>query len=176
MESFLQSEAFITAIIASGSALLGVLVSQGIGFWKLKSEHKYERQIFLRKKYEELVFRLIDFSMIIKSLGFTLQQETNNININGFIEKGGQIEVIAVLYFPKLVNECNNFLDISQKLYTAEYFYDRDPSNDNINNLEMLKTKFDESYDVLYNKIQSHISDYTWTFKLYKNPSQFQVE
>ena len=65
MELFFQSESFIVALIASGSALFGVLVSQGIGFWKLKSEHKYERQIFLRQKYEDLVLRLIDFSMIL---------------------------------------------------------------------------------------------------------------
>ena len=130
---------------------------------KQESEHKYERQIFLRQKYEELVFRLIDFSMILKSLEFMLQQEGNgaSMNMSDFIEKGGQIEVIAVLYFPKLVSECKGFLDISSQLFTAEYFHNSNPSDDNIDNLETLKTSFDESYDKLYSKIQNHISDYT---------------
>lgn len=130
---------------------------------KQESEHKYERQTFLRQKYEELVFRLIDFSMILKSLEFTLQQEGNgaSINMSDFIEKGGQIEVIAVLYFPKLVSECKSFLDISNQLFTAEYFHNSNPSDHNIDNLETLKTRFDKSYDRLYSKIQNHISDYT---------------
>ena len=69
--------------------------------------------------------------------------------------------MITVLDFPRLVDECKVFLDVSHQLFIAEHFYNRDPSSGNINNLETLKTKFDESYDVLYNKIQSHISDYT---------------
>lgn len=163
MEVFLQSENFITALIASGFTLLGVLVSQGIGFWKLKSEHKYERQIFLRKKYEELVFRLIDFSMILKSLDFSLQQEGDqaNIDINRFIEKGGQIEVITVLYFPKLIDGCKSFLEVSHQLFVTQYNIHNDPINSNSENLEILKTKFDEKYDELYNKIQKYKSDYT---------------
>ncbi len=58
---------------------------------KQDSEHNYERRIFLRKKYEELVFRLINFSMVLRSLDFMLQQEAidTNINIDGFIEKSG---------------------------------------------------------------------------------------
>ena len=163
MEVFLQSESFITALIASGSALFGVLVSQSIGFWKLKSEHKYERQTFLRKKYEDLVFRLIDFSMILKSLEIraSLENSEANVNINEFIEKGGQIEVIVVLYFPKITSECKTFLEISRQLFTAKYFYDRNSSNNNIESLEVLETSYSQSYDELYNKIQSHISDYT---------------
>ena len=83
METFLQSENFIAALIASGFTLLGILFNQEIGFWKLKSEHKYERQIFLRKKHEELVFRVIHFYIILKSL--SLRQENNQSNINDFI-------------------------------------------------------------------------------------------
>ena len=162
MELFFQSESFIVALIASGSALFGVLVSQGIGFWKLKSEHKYERQIFLRQKYEDLVFRLIDFSMILKSLDLNVQQqETMQVNINEFIEKGGQIEVITVLYFPKLVDECKRFLEVAHQLFLSQYDRHHNPINNNADNLDLLKIKFDERYDELYSEIQKYKSDYT---------------
>lgn len=68
METFWQSENFIAALISSGFTLLGVLFSQGLGFWKLKSEYKYERQVFLRQKYEELSFRILDFTNILKTI------------------------------------------------------------------------------------------------------------
>lgn len=162
MELFFQSESFIVALIASGSALFGVLVSQGIGFWKLKSEHKYERQIFLRQKYEDLVLRLIDFSMILKSLDFNVQrQETRPVNINDFIEKGGQIEVITVLYFPKLVDECKRFLEVANQLFVSQYNRHHNSTDSNSDNVESLKVKFDERYDELYSEIQKYKSDYT---------------
>ena len=162
MELFFQSESFIVALIASGSALFGVLVSQGIGFWKLKSEHKYERQIFLRQKYEDLVFRLIDFSMILKSLDFNVQrQETRQVNINDFIEKGGQIEVITVLYFPKLVDECKRFLEVANQLFVSQYNRHYNSTDSNSDNVESLKVKFEERYDELYSEIQKYKSDYT---------------
>ena len=162
MELFSQSESFIVALIASGSTLLGVLFSQGIGFWKLKSEHKYERQIFLRQKYEDLVFRLIDFSMILRSLELNVQQQgTRQININEFIEKGGQIEVITVLYFPKLVDECKRFLEVANPLFVSQYNRHHNSTNNNSDNLESLKVKFDERYIELYSEIQKYKSDYT---------------
>ena len=162
MELFFQSESFIVALIASGSVLFGVLVSQGIGFWKLKSEHKYERQIFLRQKYEDLVFRLIDFSMILKSLDLNAQQqEIMQVNINEFIEKGGQIEVITVLYFPKLVDECKRFLEVANPLFVSQYNRHHNSTDSNSDNVESLKVKFDERYDELYSEIQKYKSDYT---------------
>ena len=42
---------------------------------KQDSEHKYERQVFLRQKYEELTFRLIEFTNILKALSSQLSQE-----------------------------------------------------------------------------------------------------
>ena len=162
MELFFQSESFIVALIASGFTLLVVLFSRGIGFWKLKSEHTYERQIFLRQKYEDLVFRLIDFSMILRSLELNVQQQgTRQININEFIEKGGQIEVITVLYFPKLVDECKRFLEVANPLFVSQYNRHHNSTNNNSDNLESLKVKFDERYIELYSEIQKYKSDYT---------------
>jgi hypothetical protein len=129
---------------------------------KQKTEYDYERQIFLRQKYEDLVFRLIDFSMILGSLDLNVQQQgTRQININEFIEKGGQIEVITVLYFPKLVDECKRFLDVANPLFVSQYNRHHHSTNSNSDNLESLKIQFDERYDELYSEIQKYKSDYT---------------
>lgn len=161
MEVFLQSENFITALIASGFTLLGVLVSQGIGFWKLKSEHKYERQIFLRQKYEELSFRIIDFTNILKNLSSQLTQEGGaaNINTSEFGEKGAKIEIITVLYFPELITECMGFLDVSNQFLKAHDI--NNSSHSHIDNLSIIGVRFNEKFDEFYRKIRLHTSDYT---------------
>lgn len=48
---------------------------------KQDSEHKYERQVFLRQKYEELTFRLIEFTNILKALSSQLSQEVSEADI-----------------------------------------------------------------------------------------------
>ena len=160
MEVFLQSEKLITALIASGSALFGVLLSQVIGFMKQKFEHKYERQIFLREKYEELSFRIIDFTNILKTISSQLSQLESGANIDTaeFDEKGAKIEIITVLYFPELTIDCEYFLEISRKFFLAHGSHD---SFDNVDSREMLQVRFNEAFDTLYNKIKNHISDYT---------------
>ena len=160
METFLQSETLVTAMIASGSALFGVLVSQSIGFLKQKSEHKYERQVFLRQKYEELSFRIIDFTNILKSISSQLSQEEsgNNIDTAEFDEKGAKIEIITVLYFSELTTDCEDFLTVSRQFFLAHGSND---SSDDIYNREALKVRFNEAFDKLYDQIKNHISDYT---------------
>ena len=129
---------------------------------KQKTEYDYERQIFLRQKYEDLVFRLIDFSMILRSLDLNVQnQGIRQVNINGFIEKGGQIEVITVLYFPKLIDECKRFLEVANQLFLSQYNRHHNFVSNNSDSLELIKEKFNKRYDELYSEIQKYKSDYT---------------
>ena len=160
MQNFLQSEGFIIALISSASTLAGIILSQIIEIFKLKSAQSYERQTFLRKKYEELVFRLIDFASSVKKAELEPNREPslNNIDFSEFAKRGGQIEVITELYFPKLSQECKEFLEASRRLATAQYF---DTSNPISRNLNELNDRFDEKYDILYRKIKKHIMDYT---------------
>ncbi len=100
--------------------------------------------------------------MILKSLDSDLnQEETRQVSINAFVEKGGQIEVVTVLYFPKLADKCKKFLEIVQQLFVLKYDYHYNSTNSSTDNLEALKIKFDERYDELYNDIQKYKSDYT---------------
>ena len=127
---------------------------------KQDSEHKYERQVFLRQKYEELTFRLIEFTNILKALSSQLSQEVIEADINSdeFAEKGAKIEIITILYFPELSTDCKDFLAVSHQFLLAH-----NPLNNSnsINNRELLKVRFEEGFDQLYDKIKKHISDYT---------------
>ncbi|MDN5566870.1 MAG: hypothetical protein L0G25_08680, partial [Psychrobacter sp.] len=98
---------------------------------KQESEHKYERQIFLRKKYEELAFRLIEFTNILKSLSSQLSQGVGEANVNSdeFSEKGAKIEIINVLYFPELTNDCEDFLSASRQILVAHDINNQDIDN-----------------------------------------------
>lgn len=125
---------------------------------KQKSEHNYERQIFLRQKYEELSFRIIDFTNILKILGSQLSQQASETDINSaeFDEKGAKIEIITVLYFPELINDCEDFLSASLQFLVAH-----DTNNQDIDSFNSSKIRFNGAFDKLYDQIKRQISDYT---------------
>lgn len=125
------------------------LVKQG-------SEHKYERQIFLRQKYEELAFRLIEFTNILKALSSQLSQELHesDINTDEFYRKGAKIEILTTLYFPELSADCEYFLAVSRQFLLSH-------NSNNIDDRELLKIRFDAAFDKLHDGIKKHISNYT---------------
>ena len=127
---------------------------------KQESEHKYERQIFLRQKYEELACRLIEFTNILKVLNSKLSQELgeSNINTDEFYRKGAKIEILTILYFPELSTDCESFLAISRQFLLS---HSPSHSSNSINNRESMNMRFEEGFDQLYDKIKKHISDYT---------------
>lgn len=127
---------------------------------KQESEHKYERQIFLRQKYEELAFRLIEFTNILKVLNSKMSQELgeSNINTDEFYRKGAKIEILTILYFPELSTDCESFLAISRQFLLS---HSPSHSSNSINNRESMNMRFEEGFDQLYDKIKKHISDYT---------------
>ncbi len=123
-------------------------------------EHKYDRRVFLRQKYEELTFRLIDFTNILKIINSQLSQLESGANIDTteLDEKGAKIEIITVLYFPELTIDCECFLAVSRKLLLAHGFND---SSEDIDSREVLQVSFNKAFDTLYDKVKNHISDYT---------------
>lgn len=127
---------------------------------KQDSEHKYDRQVFRRQKYEELTFRLIDFTNILKNISSQLSQLESGalIDTAEFDEKGAKIEILTILYFPELSADCEYFLAISR-----QFLLSHSPNNNSssINNRESMKIMFDKGFDQLYDKIKEHISDYT---------------
>jgi len=127
---------------------------------KQDSEHKHDRQVFRRQKYEELTFRLIDFTNILKNISLQLSQLESGalIDTAEFDEKGAKIETLTILYFPELSTDCEYFLAISR-----QFLLSHSPNNNSssINNRESMKIRFDKSFDQLYDKIKEHISDYT---------------
>ena len=127
---------------------------------KQESEHKYERQIFLRQKYEELAFRLIEFTNILKVLSSQLSQGVDeaDINTDEFSEKGAKIEIITILYFPELTTDFEYFLAISRQFLLAHGFND---NTNAIDNREILKVSFYAAFDELYDRVKKHISNYT---------------
>ena len=127
---------------------------------KQKTEYDYERQIFLRQKYEDLVFRLIDFTNILKTISSQLSQLESGANIDTaeFDEKGAKIEIITVLYFPELTIDCECFLAVSRKLFLAHGY---NGSSEDVDSREVLQVSFNKAFDTLYDKIKNHISEYT---------------
>ena len=127
---------------------------------KQESEHRYEKQIFLRQKYEELAFHLIEFTSILHILNVQLSQEVNEdeVNTDEFTKKGAKIEIITILYFPELSTYCEEFLAVSRQYLLSHTFND---SSNSIDNRELLKIRFEKEFDKLYDRIKKHISDYT---------------
>lgn len=81
-----------------------------------------------------------------------------DINTDEFSEKGAKIEIITILYFPELNTDCEYFLAISRQFLLAHSFND---NSDYIDNREILKARFNDAFDKLYDQIKKHILEYT---------------
>ncbi len=79
-----------------------------------------------------------------------------DVNIDEFSGKGAKIEIITVLYFTKLTNDCEDFLSASRQFLVAH-----DINNKDIDNFDSSKIRFNEAFDKLYDRIKKHILDYT---------------
>ena len=79
-----------------------------------------------------------------------------SIDTNEFGEKGAKIEIITVLYFPELINDCEDFL-----LASSHFLIAHDTNNQDIDSFNSSKIRFDRAFDKLYDQIKKQISDYT---------------
>ena len=147
------SEGLIAALIVGLLGLCGVLATQYF-------DRKKERKIFLRKKFEELFFRLIDFSSVVKEEK-ALGKGNTSFDISDFAKEGGRIEVLTVLYFPELESDCKLFLECGLRLCAAQLFVENNADEHNIDSLEEMEKNFNDIYDRFYKKLKSCMKKYT---------------
>ncbi len=141
------SEGLIAACIIGIFGLCGILITQ-------KSERKKEYEAFLRIKFEEVAFRLVDFAAIIQEIqskSFSSNDEA--LDVDGFYREGGKIEILIALYFPELEKKFELFLNAGGNLINAQHEYEANPSD---STLDVLK-QFDEEYDRVYKSFYKHI-------------------
>ena len=142
------SEGLVAACIIGIFGLCGILITQN-------SERKKEYKAFLRIKFEELVFRLVDFAAIIKEVEAKrfLNNYEKTLDIDKFYREGGKIEILIALYFPELEKEYVLFLKSGANLLIAQREHEINPS---VNILNILKQK-EEGFDQVYNEFYKHI-------------------
>jgi len=160
LEQIGLSEGLIAACIIGIFGLCGILITQ-------KSERKKEYEAFLRTKFEELVFRLVDFAAIIKEVEAKrfLDNYEKDLDIDKFYREGGKIEILIALYFPELEEEYVLFLKAGANLLTAQREYEVNRSENVLNILKQHEEAFDKVYNNFYEHIKSCSSTYAQPLK-----------
>ena len=142
------SEGLMAACIIGIFGLCGILITQ-------KSKRKREYEAFLRIKFEEVAFRLVDFAAIIQEIQSKSFSSNGDeaLDVDEFYREGGKIEILIALYFPELEKKYELFLTAGGNLINAQHEYETNPSD---STLEVLK-QFDEEYDRVYKSFYKHI-------------------
>ena len=149
------SEGLVAAVIVGSLGLCGVLITQYF-------DRKKERQPFLREKFEELVFRLVDFATLVKENEAQRFQgkDSKSFDLSNFSKEGGKIEILTILYFSELEDECKIFLQAGLNLCVAQRVHEMNSNEKNLDKLEQRQEQFGEIYDSFYNKIKARIPSY----------------
>ena len=149
------SEGLVAAVIVGSLGLCGVLITQYF-------DRKKERQAFLREKFEELVFRLVDFATLVKENEAQRFQgkDSKSFDLSNFSKEGGKIEILTILYFSELEDECKIFLQAGLNLCVVQRVHEMNSNEKNLYKLEQRQEQFGEIYDSFYNKIKARIPSY----------------
>jgi len=160
------SEGLIAACIIGMFGLCGILITQ-------RSERKKEYEAFLRTKFEEVVFRLVDFAAIIQevqSKSFSSNCD-EALDVDEFYREGGKIEILIALYFPELEKKYELFLNTGGDLINAQHEYETNPNDSTLDVLKQLDEEYDRVYKSFYKHIKSCSSAYAKPLKHRKRVS-----
>jgi len=149
------SEGLIAACIIGIFGLCGILITQ-------RAERKKEYEAFLRIKFEEVVFRLVDFAAIIQevqSKSFSSSCD-EALDVDEFYREGGKIEILIALYFPELEKKYELFLNAGGDLINAQQEYETNPNDSILDVLKQLDEEYDRVYKSFYKYIKSCSSAY----------------
>ncbi|MGE6389199.1 hypothetical protein ACQKDP_01230 [Psychrobacter pacificensis] len=150
------SEGVIAAFIIGFLGLCGIFITQYF-------DRKKERRAFLREKFEELCFRLADFATLVKENEAKRFQgkDSKSFDLSNFSREGGKIEILTILYFSELEDECKVFLQIGLDLCVAQRLYEMNSNEKNLDRLEKKQEDFENIYDSFYSNIKKCIPEYT---------------
>ena len=154
------SEGLIAACIIGIFGLCGILITQ-------RSERKKEYEAFLRIKFEEVVFRLVDFAAIIQEVQskIFLSSCDEALDVDEFYREGGKIEILIALYFPELEKKYELFLNAGGDLINAQHEHETNPNDSTLDVLKQLDEEYDRVYKSFYKHIKSCSSAYAKPLK-----------
>ena len=105
----------LIAIIAASSALCGVIISQAISLTKTFLDRRYQKQILLRQKYEEMMFHFTISLEWLQYLNGSTTQEA--VFALAQCPEARKALSLCLLYFPEMVDAANNYVLSQQKYY-----------------------------------------------------------
>lgn len=109
-----MDNSILTAVIGACAALFGVVVSQGFALLNSRLDEKHVRQVFLRQKYEELVYSVDEASASL--LPRILNHEANEPVLVETAGKARSAYTLSLIYFPLLTPEVKDFMNVASYL------------------------------------------------------------
>jgi hypothetical protein len=102
----------LIAAISAGSAIAGAAITQIVGVFLAHFERRHKKKILLREKYEEL-------ALLIHESNSWLSEQMNAKSLSelrsGYPEKARKATVLAHIYFPKLRDVCESYVNACAK-------------------------------------------------------------
>jgi len=157
----------IAAIIAATSALSGVALSQAIALLKAHFDRKYQKQILLRSKYEELANHLNE--SLAWSNNLLCVKTTDELQAHSQPMDARRIYALVLLYFPLLKQEAIDYIQASLQFQgvVSEVFSPRigvsagaQAVKNNEAALIKASNNLNKARQALDNKIEKHSSTY----------------
>lgn len=123
-----MDNSILTAVIGACAALFGVVVSQVFALLNSRLDEKHVRQVFLRQKYEELVYSVDEASASL--LPRILNHEANEPGHAVTASKARTAYTLSLIYFPLLTPDVKDFMNMVSYLegilVDEEILQDRD--------------------------------------------------
>ena len=113
----------LIALIAAGSAIAGTIVTQIVSVLLSYLDRKHQKKVLLREKYEEL-------ALLINESGEWLSNKMTAVTISELTldgpEKARKATVLAHIYFPKLRDACECYVNTNVEFvnYLCDYYQD----------------------------------------------------
>lgn len=102
----------LIAAISAGSAIAGAAITQIVSIFLSHLERRHQKKILLREKYEELAL------LVHESTSWASEQMSAKSLADlrsGFPENARKATVLTHIYFPKLRDACENYVNACAK-------------------------------------------------------------
>ncbi len=111
-----MNDKILIAIIAASATLIGVIASQIITLFNAYRSRKHERDVFIRNKYEELMFYFSSSINWVSQLNNSQSKE--ELFSQSQSADARKALSLSLLYFPDVVDEINEYIKTMQEYYS----------------------------------------------------------
>ena len=166
IKEYRVNEKIIVGLVASFSAVGGVIVTQAFTTLRVWLVSKREEKVVVREKYEELLNKVNESVVHRMQVANCINDDFYSNSINISLEK---VNALALLYFPELVEPTKSYRDAYRDYYlmlAEKYIPDEilsagmQAAKEQNESFDLVIDKLDQAVQKLYECIQENAPKY----------------